>query len=91
LRGYVQQTAASTQASIDVGFLVGRGADEGSESGDSETGPARRTASGATAAAAESAPMAAHGRHTPIIEWREFARPTAALARRAVHLPGGLD
>ena len=41
---------------------------------------------GATAAGAQPAPMAAHGRHKPIIEWREFARSTAALGRRAPDL-----
>ena len=51
-----------------------------------ELGQQAGTASGVTAGAAESAPVAALGRHKPIIEWREFARSTAALARRAPDL-----
>ena len=51
-----------------------------------ELGQHAGTASGVTAGAAESAPVAAHGRHKPIIEWREFASSTAALARRAPDL-----
>ena len=41
---------------------------------------------GATGSAAGFAPSAAHGRHKPVIKWREFSRSTAALVRRAPDL-----
>ena len=65
----------------------------GQDAGMSERAPATAeqgqyagAANRATAGAAESAPVTAYDRHKPIIEWREFARSTAALARRAPDL-----